>query len=165
MDVAPWCYKWMGLDGIWVGWGIFIQSPHFYQTLVWNIHYLAMFPTDWCFAILTWCEPDLTPNSDMPKWPKQSLLMMFMFAEDLKPGRRDACASCRGLVWTQHTNSRGDLGSKMWQQRKLQVFNPATERWRVVGDLTSPRRGLTLAVRIILQSIPHGMSRQSAVMH
>ena len=33
--------------------------------------------------------------------------------------------------------------SRTW---KTQVFNPATERWRVVGDLTSPRRGLTLAV-------------------
>jgi len=29
--------------------------------------------------------------------------------------------------------------------RTAEVFNPATERWRVVGDLTSPRRGLTLA--------------------
>jgi len=28
--------------------------------------------------------------------------------------------------------------------RTAEVFNPATEMWRVVGDLTSPRRGLTL---------------------
>ena len=28
----------------------------------------------------------------------------------------------------------------------FQVFNPATERWRVVGDLSSPRRGLSLQV-------------------
>jgi len=29
--------------------------------------------------------------------------------------------------------------------RTAEVYNPATERWRVVGDLTTPRRGLTLA--------------------
>lgn len=28
--------------------------------------------------------------------------------------------------------------------RTAEVFNPATERWRVVGDLSSPRRGLSL---------------------
>merc|ERR1712192_200019 len=28
--------------------------------------------------------------------------------------------------------------------RTAEVYNPATERWRVVGDLTFPRRGLTL---------------------
>ena len=27
-----------------------------------------------------------------------------------------------------------------------QVYNPEAERWRVVGDLSSPRRGLTLTV-------------------
>ena len=78
------------------------------------------------------------------------------WADDLKSGQRCASFSCRRLVWTQHTNSGGEKIHPQWFHQThvkpkamfwLQVFNPATEMWRVVGDLTSPRRGLTLVVK------------------
>ena len=78
--------------------------------------------------------------------------------DDLKSGRESARVSSRGLVRAQHTNSRGENAFNAMtlsnQKPRLfftticgfQVFNPATERWRVVGDLSSPRRGLSLQV-------------------
>ena len=35
-------------------------------------------------------------------------------ADDLKSGQRCASFSCRGLVWTQHKNSRGEKIHSQW---------------------------------------------------
>ena len=40
----------------------------------------------------------------------------------------------------------GGWGTPGHNLRTAEVFNPQSGRWRVVGDLSTPRRGITLAV-------------------
>ena len=66
--------------------------------------------------------------------------------------------------WSGHNIRTAEVNSEAAKlscvENQLQVFNPATGRWRVVGDLSSPRRGLTLEVISSLSSltIQHGVS-------
>ena len=70
----------------------------------------------------------------MPVFP----LIMFMClhqspADDLKPGRRDARVSCRRMVWTQHTNSRGELRGCQAQLCGEPVAGVQPCHWAVEG--------------------------------